>query len=114
MQSLLRLYSSFPGIRYSGRVPGISLCDCGTGSAYESCALLDPEKTRGSRDATRGLVRAGLGFFDEGARPHIWPLFPGANPAAGRLLAESGAVRDAVFFRHVSPLRRHEGLCGGG
>jgi GNAT superfamily N-acetyltransferase len=98
MQSLLRLYGTFPGIRYSGRVQGLSLCDCGTGSAYESYALIDPERTHCPPDDLRGLILAGLGFFDEGARPHIWPLFPGTDPVAGRLLEESGAARDAVFF----------------
>ncbi len=108
LQSLFRLYASFPGGRVSDSTGGVTLFDGGTASAYENYALVDPNAVQLSPGE---MITEALTFFANRAQPHIWPLFPGVSEALGRELKAHGAVHDAVFFdmfATTDPMRNFE------
>lgn len=83
---------SFARSEVAGRV---SMLDSGTGSESENFALLLGGAPCTARDMSK-VLDASRRFF--GHVPRNWPLFPIAAGEAARVLEDTGARRDGVFF----------------
>jgi GNAT superfamily N-acetyltransferase len=92
------------GARYSRDAKGTALYDGGVDDEYENYALPEPGFfARGGAEDVRRSIERGLDFFAKRNRPHIWPLFPGAQEEAGGVLSENGLARGDDFFAMTAP-----------
>lgn len=97
MTAILRVLGGFPHARFDDTLSGLLLYDGGVDSAYENYALLLPDALPCDPREREQLVCAGLRFFAEGSREHIWPLFPGLPDDIHIFLEREGARVDDHF-----------------
>lgn len=100
LAALLRLFGGFRGVRFRETTEGLLLFDGGTESAYENYALFADGgflSRLSDRRALRAAIRAGLDFFAQTGRSHIWPVWGDLPPLLDEELAATGLALDDCF-----------------